>query len=180
MNADEIVFARPKVTGVFFTADSSTTPPTSASAALTGFTELGYVSDSGIVQTIDRSVTKLHDMGGDAVKILDESHEVSYKLTPLQMNADFLAEILGAGNVTVDNGELDTAVINNAPLPVKPYVFDMVLSDLRLMRVVIPRGQVSATGDMTFKAGTVLNSELTIDALPDTSGNKAYYYFAAA
>lgn len=178
MNADEIVFARPQASGVFFAADMTATVPTSATATLTGFTELGYVSDAGIVQTIDRSVVELKDMGGDTVKILDESHAVTYKLTPLQLNEAFFVEMLGAANVTAAGGVVSAAVLNGAPLPNREYVFDMLLSDQRAMRIVVPCGHLTATGDMTFKAGTVTNAEFTIAALPDASGNKAYYYFA--
>lgn len=181
MNADEIVFARPKTTGVFFVGATTATMPANASTAIdtSAFTELGYVSDAGIVQTIDRSTTALKDMGGDTVKILDESHDVTYKLTPLQFNADILKELLGASNVTLSGtpAVLTSATVNSAPLSDRAFVFDMLLSDTTPMRIVVPCGHISATGDMTFKAGQVLNAELTIDAMPDTSGNKAYYYF---
>lgn len=180
MDASNIVFARPKVTGVFFSAPLTATVPTSASSTLTGFEDLGYVSDAGIVQTIDRATTKLFDMGGDAVLILDESHSVTYKLTPLELTPAFLQEILGSDNVTISSGDVTAAVLNGDPLEAREYVFDMRLSDTRLMRVVVPNGQIVSVGDMTFKKGTVLNAELEIEALPDADGNKAYYYFAAA
>ena len=177
-NADEIVFARPQASGVFFSAPISTTPPTTAAAALTGFNNLGYVSDAGIVQTIDRTNTILKDMGASNVKVLEQSKDVHYTLTPLQLSQYLLEEMLGTDNVTLDNGVVSAAVLNENPLPDRVYVFDMLLSDMRKMRVVIPRGHVTATGDMTFNAGVVTNSELTIEALKDTAGNKAYYYYA--
>lgn len=179
-NADEIVFARPQASGVFFSAPADTTPPTTAAAALTGFNNLGYVSDAGIVQTIDRTTTVLKDMGASAVKVLEASKDVHYTLTPLQLSQYFLEELLGEANVTTANGVVTAAVINENPLEDRVYVFDMLLSDMRKMRVVIPRGHVTASGDMTFNAGTVANAELTIEALKDSAGNKAYYYFAEA
>lgn len=180
MNADEIVFARPKTTGVFFAGATSATMPTDASTAIgSAFTEIGYVSNSGIVQTIDRSVVNLQDMGGDVVKILDESHSVQYRLTPLQFNQAVLTELFGSTNVTTDaNGDVTAVAVNSTPLSDRSFIFDMLLSDQRMMRIVVPVGHLTATGDMTFRAGIVLNAEFTITAMPDSSGNKAYYYFA--
>ena len=177
-DSDEIVASRGRVSGVFFVAPTTATAPTSASATLTGFDQLGFVSDAGIVQTINRETTKLIDMSGDVVKVLDNSTEVQYKLTPYQLTEGFLKLILGDDNVTVSSGALASATINSDPLAEHIFVFDMVLTNLRLMRVVVPRGVVTATGDMTFAKSNVLNSELTIDCLPDSDGNKAYYYWA--
>ena len=179
-DSSQIVTSRARVSGAFFVAPLTATAPTTASATLTGFAQLGYVSSDGIVQSIDREVTKLADMSGDVVKVIDATRELQYRLTPYQLTADFLKLILGEENVTEDNGELVAAVINNDELEAHIYVFDMMLSNGRLMRVVVPNGNITANGDMTFAKKDVLNSELTIDALPDENGNKAYYYFAAA
>ena len=180
MDASEIVFARPKTTGVFFVGATTATMPSDASTAIgSAFTELGYVSDAGIVQTIDRSVVELKDMGGDTVKILDESHAITYKLTPLQFSTGVITEIFGSANITTDlNGDITAVNVNATPLSDRAFVFDMLLSNAKQMRIVVPVGHISAIGDFTFKAGTVLSGELTINALPDSSGNKAYYYFA--
>ena len=176
MNASNIKFARPKVSGVFYSAAVTATAPTSASAALgDAFSDMGYVSEDGIVQSLDRSVTKLKDMGGEVVAVWDETHDLTYTLTPLEINDSVLGEIYGADNVTAS-----TITINADALPDRMYVFDMRLSDTSLLRVVVPHGHISNTGDITFKKGTPIDSELEITAMPDSSGNKAYYYRAAA
>lgn len=171
--------ARPKVSGVFFAAPAGTSAPTDASTTLAAaYLNGGYVSDAGIVQTIDRSTSVLRDMGGDGVFVLDESHEVSYKLTPLEINPVTFAQIFGEDNVTSSGSDVTAVIINGNPLEEQVYVFDMRLTNGDLMRVVVPRGIVTGTGDMTFKKGAPITSELTIAALPDAAGNKAYYYFA--
>lgn len=182
MNASNIKFARPKASGVFYSAATTATAPTTASSTLgVGFTELGYVSEDGLVETIDHETTELKDMGGDVVAIWDDTHSVSYKLTPMEFTAAVLEEILGSANVTLDNDSaLQSAILNSDMLPNRMFVFDMRLSDTSLMRIVVPNGKITAIGDMTYKKGQPMMREITIVALPDSSGNKAYEYFAAA
>lgn len=171
--------ARPKVSGVFFAAPAGTTAPTDATTTLaSAFKNGGYVSEDGIVQTIDRSTTKLRDMNGDDVFVVEDGHEVSYRLTPMEINPMTFGQIFGASNVTDSSGEVTAVTINADPLTEQMYVFDMRLTGAEVLRVVIPRGIVTSTGDITFRKGEPIMAELTITAMPDASGNKAYYYFA--
>ncbi|MBQ6453754.1 MAG: hypothetical protein IJJ14_05310 [Coriobacteriales bacterium] len=179
-DTSQIVTSRARVSGVFFVGPTTATLPTSASATFTGFDELGYVSSDGITQSIDRSSTKLVDMSGDVVKVIDGTHELQYRLKPYQLTAEFLKIILGEDNVTVTSGELTAATINSKALEAHAYIFDMMLSNGKLLRVVVPNAQLSAQGDIVFGVPNTVSSEMTITALPDANGNKAYYYFADA
>src|SRR5699024_12875822 len=44
-------------------------------------------------------------------------------------------------------------------------------------RVVVPNGQITETGDTQFVHSDATGSEVTLEATPDESGNKAYSYW---
>lgn len=179
MNSDNIQVARPKATGVFRAAPAGTALPADATTALTSaFLELGFVSEDGIVESVDDTNEVLKEMGGAPVLDLKTATEVTYKLTPLETSYDVMVAILGAANVTKDaDDELVSVTMDGSEAPSQVYVFDMRLRLGKVMRIVIPNGHVSEVGDVTYKAGQAMCPELTISCYPDSSGNYVYKYF---
>ena len=49
-----------------------------------------------------------------------------------------------------------------------------------LERVVIPKGTVTAVGDLVYQSTSVTAPELTISGAPDSSGNSTYRYIKSA
>ena len=180
-NSDNIYNARPRVSGVFFTAPAGTALPNDATTALTtAFEELGYVSEDGITETYDKSSEVLRDMSGESILALNTASSVEYRLTVLEDNGAVESLVLGAGSVTTDtDGNITAAVINSGDLPLSVFAFDMVLRGGKLFRIVLPNAQVTAVGDMVYRAGQQMSREVTITCYPDASGNRVYKYFEA-
>ena len=86
----------------------------------------------------------------------------------------------GDDNVT---GTLETGITitaNADELPEKAWVVDMVMRGGALKRVVMPRGRVTTTDEITYADGETVGYGVTVTAYPDTSGNTHYEYIKAA
>lgn len=180
MNSDNIQVARPKASGVFRAAPMGTALPNDASTALSSaFLDLGFVSEDGIVETVDDTNEVLKEMGGAPVLDLKTATEVTYSITPLETNYDVMVAMVGTDNVTKDaDDNLASVTLNGSEAPSQVYVFDMRLRLGKLLRIVIPNGHVSEVGEVVYKAGEAMTPELTISCYPDSSGNYVYKYFA--
>lgn len=92
------------------------------------------------------------------------------------LNINVLKEVYGDDNVT---GTLETGITvkaNSKELLEHPVVIDMTLRDGVFKRIVIPYGKVSELGDISYTDSDAVGFELTLSALPDTTGNTHYDY----
>lgn len=175
-NADNIQIVRPSAEGAAFRAPSTATLPASATATMTGFTSLGWLSEDGISMSINKSTQDIKGFGGDIALTIQTEHSVEFKIKPLEFNNEVKKTIFGAsnvdasGNITVNGDELETC----------KWVFDMRGRNSELIRICVPAGKVTELGELPFKTGEPVASELTIDCFPDASGNKAYIYVGTA
>lgn len=170
---------KPKLTGGVYSGATTVTLPLDAATALgTGIDGLGYVSDGGLTQTIDSDTTNIVAWGGDTVRTVRTTHDVSYGLEFLETSEAVLTEVFGEENVTVVDG-LTTVAITSTELPRRVYVFEMRDggSDIR---IVVPNGQIALSGDVTYVDGEAVRYPVTISAYPDEDGVKAYHYIEAS
>ena len=176
-----VVQGTPLTTGGALIGTSGATLPTDASTAPTGFTALGYVSDAGLTEAIGRTTEKIKAWGGDVVKVVQSEFSVTYQLTLFEtLNSDVLKAAFGSANVTTTAatttaGTKQAVKINSAPLEKLPWIFDMKDGNAKV-RVVVPLGQASLTGDLVYTDSGVIGYPLTIEAFKDSSGNQAYHY----
>ena len=181
-NASLVSAGKPKVGGAIFVAPKGTTLPTDTDSELnSAFANLGYVSDSGVVNSTSLEVNKVKAWGGDTVLITQTSKEDTYKYTLIEVkNVDVLKFIYGSENVT---GDLESGLAikaNSKQLPDVSIVIDMILSDNTAMRVVIPSASISDVGDITYTDGDPIGYETTVDCTPDSDGNTHYEYLKKA
>lgn len=147
--------------------------PTDATTAIhADFTagDVGYISEDGISQTIGSSQTKLKAWGGDVVRTVTTEHSLQYSFTMIELN-DKVAKLY-----TGDATATATAFkIKNGDNHRSAWVI-AVNDEGYVIRVVIPDGEIVAVGDMNLKTAELLGFPVTIEAYPDTNGNKAYIY----
>ena len=177
-NAANVTAGKPAIAGAVFRAAAGTTAPTDATTALAAdFKALGYCSEDGLVNSNSPSVANIKAWGGDVVLTPMEEKTDTFQLTLIEvLNLDVLKAVYGSANVS---GTLSTGVTvqANAKDPEEGvWAVDMVMNSNTVKRVVIPHGKITEIGDITYTDTDAVGYEITITAIPDTSGNTHYEY----
>lgn len=172
-----VTTGKPKVAGAVYVAPKGTTPPTDASTALaSAFKDLGYISDDGVTNANSPDTESIKAWGGQTVLVVTTEKSDTFQLTLLEsLNADVLKTVYGSSNVTV--GTSTIGVTANATEPEEAvFVIETVLRGGALKRIVIPCGKVKELGDIVYKDDEAIGYDVTIEAMPDSSGNNHYEY----
>lgn len=173
LTADNV---RVAVTGGVYVAPTGTALPVNTTTALNAaFDELGYVTEDGIQQTIDQSITTLRAWQNAApVRHLETEHSLMYELSLLETNATVLEEFYG--NYTANTGGGTEAVqIKAGLMPFRSWVFHIV-DGSTLGRLVLPKARIVDRGDVQFANAEGTVYPITIECFPDGSSVKAYQY----
>lgn len=180
-NAANVTTGTRRFDGGIYIAPLGTAVPTDASTDLgADYKNLGYVSEDGVVNSLNKTSKDIKEWGGDTVMTVNTGQNDTFKLKYIEsMNLDVLKSIYGSENVTESNGAV-TVKVNAKDAGAAVYVIDMAQNGGRLKRIVIPRGTVSALGDIVYKNDTPVGYDVTISAGLDTNGNTHYEYISAA
>lgn len=158
---------RVAVTGaVYFDAANSATAPTGTSSATTGFTDLGYISEDGVVLGMPDAgdTTSIKAWQNSAtVRVLRSAPDdnPTLQLTLLETS---LASIQTAFGVTVTQTATEgNFVINtNTARTAGRLVFD-VIDGAELIRGYAPKAVVSSIGEINLTSTDAIGYELTFD-----------------
>lgn len=180
--ASNVSVGKPKVGGAIHVAPIGTTLPTTADEALdNAFKNLGYVSEDGLTNSNSPESETIKAWGGDPVLTLMTGREDTFQYTLIEsLNIDALKLVYGDSNVS---GTLATGITIHAKpeaLEDHVYVIDMVLRGNAVQRIVIPCGNVSAVGDITYTDGDAIGFDLTINAQSDETGATHHTYIKRA
>lgn len=179
-NADFVSTGKPKIGGAVFNAPTGTTLPTSATAVLNeAFVSMGYCSDDGLRNNTGITSSNIKAWGGDTVLAVQEGRDDIYTVTLIEsVNINVLKAVFGAENVSGTLEEGISVRKNSAELDVSSWVFDMILKNGIAKRIVIPSGQVTNVGEITYADADVIGYQVTITATPGTDGDtsKEYIY----
>ena len=177
VTATNVAAGKPKATGAIASAALGSTLPTDATTALdAAFTVLGYVSDDGLTQTIERTVENVRAWGGDTVLTTQTEFLETFKFQLIEvLNVDVRKEVFGQSNVTGTLAGGITTKVNATELTARAWAIDMVVNGA-VSRIVIPNGKVSEIGDIEYVDDDAIRYPVTITALPDSSGNNSYEY----
>lgn len=182
-NAAYVSTGKPKANGAVYRAPLGTTLPTDASTALDGaFVELGFVSEDGVSNNNSPDSDTVKDWGGQTVLVLQNEKPDEWTLTLIEaLNPNVLKTVYGDSKVTYDSGAGTITVQATADqLADKIYVIDMAMKGGAMKRVVIPIGSISEVGEVVYKADEAVGYEITLAALPDSSGVTHYEYIKLA
>ena len=180
--ATNVSAGKPKIGGAVYRAPAGTTLPTDASTALANaFVALGYCSDSGLTNSNSPETDAIKAWGGDTVMTIQTSKEDTFAFTLIEaLNVDVLKAIYGDTNVS---GTLSTGITitaNSKEQTESIYVFELVMRGGAVKRIVIPSASLTEMGDVVYNDNDPVGYEMTLTALPDSSGNTHYEYLLKA
>lgn len=181
-NTENVSTGKGKVSGYAYVAPKSATAPTDATTALpSDFVNLGYINEDGLTNSIETDIENKTDWNGDTVLTVTTSREETFGFTLMETKGAVLKEVFGDDNVdvTAQSGDTPEKIVakgKNSEREEKIYVFEVVLTNNRVERIVVPKGKVTEIGEITYQSGENLGYELTVTALPDTDGNTSYRY----
>ena len=169
----------PDVSGGLWVSDlvseTSALPKADTELTTAGFTAVGFISEDGITEANERDTDKVKAWGGDTVRILQNEHTITYSFTFLEMgNPEVLKLLFGEDNIET-SGDTTTIKKNAKVLEHKTFVIEVLDGDKKI-RLVVPDGQITETGERQFSHNAVLQVEVTIEAFSDSDGNKGYEY----
>ena len=178
MNAKNVTAAKPKVGGAVWRAPLGTVLPKDAKSDLDpAFKGLGYISNSGAVNSNSPSSESTSAWGGDTVLDAMGEKPDKWKFTLIEvLDPEVLKTVYGDDNVT---GTLETGITvkaNSTERPPCAWVVDMVMKNKVKKRVVLPCAGVISVGDITYADKSPVGYETTLSAAPDTDGNTHYEY----
>ena len=169
---------RPKVGGAIFVAPAATTLPVSAASTLSSaFENVGYCSEDGLTNSVTTDSTSIKAWGGDEVLNIQTSRSETFTFTMIETNTIALRQVYGEENVTTNEGTI--SILHNSKLKTNHvWVFEILLAEDRVKRIVVPCGKITTVADIAYKDGEAIKYGVTLSALPDTAGNTAYEFIA--
>ncbi len=146
-NTNNTSTGKPKIGGAIFVGYDGVAIPKDAKSELTGFKELGYVSDDGLTN-----------------KLIEV------------MNLDVLKYVYGAENVsgTLETGI--TLKANSKQAKAHTLVIDIVYQGGVMKRIVAPNAVIQEIDDIEYTDEDAVGYAVTISCLPDAEGNTHYEY----
>lgn len=173
LNANAV---RVAITGAAYVAPPGTTMPTDSEAVWpTGVTDVGWISDDGITESNSSDTTEIKGwQGGQTVRKVISSSEMTFKFTCIETSKTVLELYHKGSKVITTDGKSVLAI--KAPGPDRRmFGFDVIDGDSHV-RIVVPDGEVTETGDITYKSDEAIAYELTVTAYPGPDGTVAIKY----
>lgn len=181
-DASKVISGTPNVAGGVLAGPKGTALPTSAVATLNAALKpMGYIGDSGLERSEDRSTNDILEWGGKLVKRKQTGFVEELTFAFLEyLNADAAKTIYGDSAVTVTaanatHGTQTAIAVNGSEAPHLSWVFDMVDGPAKI-RLAVPDGQITSTDTIGYTRDGAALRTVTVTAYPDSSGNYVYEY----
>lgn len=168
LNADNV---RSALTGAVYVAPSGTTYPADPTSAWdAGFLDLGYLSEDGITEAHSADWNQIRAwQNRTVVRQLLTGSEATFAFTLLETTATGL-EVYHGGSVVVDQGgDVYRMEVVEPEEDYRVWGLDVVDGDDHI-RIIIPDGTVTETGDIVYQNGEAVGYPITVSARSDTNG----------
>lgn len=163
-------------TGAIYVGETSATAPTSATASLTGFTELGYVSTDGVTETRDRSTNQIRAwQNADLVREVVTEATATFTAMLLETSLATIEAFYGS---SVDIGDGSVEVNPSATGGRKSFIIDLI-DGSDAIRTYVPSGEILAVGEQVYQNGEPVGYEVTITAYASESGYSYKKFYSA-
>jgi hypothetical protein len=160
------------ITGAIYAGPTTATAPTSSTATLTGFTELGYAGPDGVSFTIDRSTNQIRGwQNADLLREIVTEGTATYSFMLLETNQEVLETYFG---VSMVGGKIELKPTSTGGK--KSFVIDVIDGD-KAIRHYIPAGEVMGVEAQTIQNGEAIGYGITITAYV-VNGRSADIYFS--
>lgn len=168
-NADNV---RVAVTGAVYSGSTSTAAPTGTASAVTDFDELGFANEDGVVLTMpgagDSTNLKAWQNGATVRVLRNAPDDVpQIKVTLIETKLETIELSFGVTvtqTSTEGSFEIDTTEVRDPTA----LVIDAI-DGAELMRFYVPKGTVTAVGDVSLTSTAATAYELTIDCELDNA-----------
>lgn len=181
-DADNVSFGKPKATGAVYVAPAGTSLPTTAWEILDpAFEGMGYVSEDGLVNSVESDTEEINAWGGDLVLVGQTTFKEMFTVNLIETNEEALKVYYGEDNVTVEGNGSITVRQTSEMLPNVVVVFELVLTGGRIKRIVVPNAQMAdRSGEITYVDGEAITYPAMFVAYPDENGQTHTEYIATA
>lgn len=171
-NTANVSVGKPMTGGAVYVAPLGTTLPATAVATLDqAFEPLGYISEDGVVNSLERTSENVKAWGGDIVLSPQTEKVDTWAMTFIEsLNPTVLEQIFGSDNVSGTLATGLTVRANSKELDHSCWVIDMLMNGGYKKRVVIANGQITATGEVTYADNSAVGFNATITAFPGGFG----------
>ena len=173
-----------KTTGAIKHAPLGTTLPSLSSISKAGvtldqaFVGNEYVSEAGLTLSPSISTADIKDWSGAIVRKLLDSFDGTLSWTMISTDKNALEVAFGSKYVTSNTAttahgaQVQAALGAHLPDP-QSWVFLMKDGDARIV-IVVPDGQITEVGDVTFVSNDAVGWNVTLSCYPDTNGESIY------
>ena len=168
-------------TGAILSGDDTSTLPTKPGEAPgAGWGDSGYISEDGLTLTPERSMAGIKDWSGATVKETLEEFNGTLAWAHLETNEAALKNYFGDDNVEVTpatptTGRIIKASMGATEMPRKPWQFRVKDGKAKVL-IVVPDGQVSEQGEVSFVKSGAITWPVTLKTFPDAAGKNIYVY----
>lgn len=169
LNAENVVVG---ITGKVYVGATTAAAPTSSTSALTGFEDLGYVSEDGVEFGNDRSTNQIRAwQNADLVREIVTEGTVTYTFTLLETKQEVIEAYFGAPMI---DGKIQVNPTSTGGR--KSFVID-VIDAAKAIRHYVPAGEILSVEAQTIQNGEAVAYGLTVTAYV-TEGRAADVFFS--
>jgi hypothetical protein len=159
------------VTGAIYVAPVATPLPTTSTATLNAaFVSLGYISEDGVSETYDDSVTDIVAwQSAQVVRATTSESSASLSWTMIETNRRVL-EVFHRGSTMETSGANHTLSVKPIQASPRSWILD-VIDGLQIIRIVVGLGEIVERGEVMYRNGEAVAYPVTMRCYPDANNN---------